>query len=539
MKKTRFWKPLMAVLLAFAMLLCCACGAKPTEPTNPNTLGDGDGKLEAQDFVDGFTGVYGAVLGAMGGQTDVSSHTQMDISVTLGADLVGSLSTMMQLYDASWLQEFGLNMDVNYTKDLTKMVLALRLGDTELASAEMIQDMVNQMVYLGLPGLSEQYLTAGEALTQGAVSMGAVSGVEDYAALIAALPTEATLNTILTRYLNLMLQELDEPTVGKETLSLSGISQEVNTTTHTISHSEMLNMAEAMLKAAQTDAELEAVLDQISAYVNAQGEAKFAQYSQHYVYDPYWDLYEVVWENVDIHQEMMDGIEDTLEDIAELRPQLEDRDLLVLTVFADGEKDLGIRLKVDEGYETLEINAYSLIQNDNTALLVEIGDAFHFAGTGTRSKDLASGSYILSVNGQDMVYLDVQNMDMKALEAGNLKGSLSLRLSQDMIEELFGYNGFVTTRTKLNINLNTEGDNGVIEFKLYEGSEFTLGITMRSKKLPAEKIQLPTNVVKVEKEEDLMNWVSGLDLEKLMQNLRQAGVPEALVAMLQATVPVG
>lgn len=532
MKKFGFLKPLMAVLLTLAMLLCCACGAKDPEPTNPNALGDGDGKLEAQDFVDGFTTVYGAALGTMGGQTDVSSRTEMDISVTLGDDLISSLGTMMQMYqlpgDASWLKEFGLNMDVNYTKDLTKMVLALRLGGTEAVSAEVIQDMANQMVYMGLPGLNDQYIAVGANVSQSAVAM---SGMGDYAALIAALPTEATLNTLLTRYLNLLQQELGDPTVGTETLSFSGISQEVTATTHTIRRSDVLDMAEAVMKAAQTDAELEAMLDKLSAYVNTQGEAEYAEYSKQYGTT-------FVWETVDLHEELMDEIDSALEDIAETRVELEDGDFLALSVFSDGEKDLGIRLKVVTGYDSVEINAYSLTQNENTALLVEISDLFRLSGTGTRSKDLLSGSYTLSAQGQDMAYLDVKNLDMEALKAGNLKGTLSLRLSQKMIQEMFGYGSFVTTNTRIDINLNTEGDNGVIECKLYDGSKFMLGVTMRTKTLPAEKIQLPTSYVDAQKQEELMNWVSALDLDKLMQNLRQAGVPDELVDTLESSMPI-
>ena len=234
----------------------------------------------------------------------------------------------------------------------------------------------------------------------------------------------------------------------------------------------------------------------------------------------------------------MDEIDSALEDIAETRVELEDGDFLALSVFSDGEKDLGIRLKVVTGYDSVEINAYSLTQNENTALLVEISDLFRLSGTGTRSKDLLSGSYTLSAQGQDMAYLDVKNMDMEALKAGNLKGTLSLRLSQKMIQEMFGYGSFVTTKTRIDINLNTEGDNGVIECKLYDGSKFMLGITMRTKTLPAEKIQLPTSYVDAQKQEELMNWVSALDLDKLMQNLRQAGVPDELVDTLESSMPI-
>lgn len=519
MKKTekisRLLRAMMAVVLAMTMLLCCGCGRKNDEPTNPNTLGDGDGKLEAQDFVDGFTTMYGTMLGAMGGQTDTASRSEMDISVTLGDDLVASLGYLLEAHqllgDASWLKEFGLGMDMNHANNMTKMILTLRLGDTDIVSAEIIQDLVGQMVYAALPGLNEQYLAApAEA------SVGMMGGGEDYAALVSALPTETALNALLTRYLNLVLEHVEEPTVSTETLSYNGISQEVTATTHTIRRSDMLDMAEAVMKAAQTDAELEQMLDKLSDYYNTQGARTAAENGY-------------AWENVDAHQELMDGIEYTLANIAEARGDLEDEDFLQCSVFADGKEQLGIRIRAVDDEDTIEINAYTLRQQENTALLVEVKDQFCFAGTGTEKDGTAGGQYTLSIGGVEMACVEVKGFDTEAWKKGNLKGTVSLQLT----EELFGYDSFIMPDTTLVMDLNLAEEGGVIDCRLYNGSTSLLGISIRTKQLPGEAITRPTNCVTVEDGDDLIAWANAIDLQKLLQNLRQAGVPAALVDMLE------
>ena len=151
-------RPVIAMILAAAMLLCCGCA--PKDPTGPNGLDDG--KLEAQDIVDGFTAVYGTVLEAMGGQADTAIRAEADMTFTLGDDLLATLSKALQAEglpaDVSWLRQIGLKLDSTRTEELTRVVMALRLGQTELLSAELIQEIAGGTMYAALPGLNDRFL---------------------------------------------------------------------------------------------------------------------------------------------------------------------------------------------------------------------------------------------------------------------------------------------------------------------------------------------------------------------------------------------
>lgn len=522
LKKKSWMRSALALILALAMLLCCGCGEKE-EPTNPNALGDGDGKLEAQDFVDGFTKIYGATLGAMGGQTATSSHTQMDIDITLGDDILGYAGNLMELYelpsDMTWLKQLGFNLDMNYSRDVNQMVMGLQLGKTNVASAEFIMDMVGGKMFARLPGLNDQYLGYASEVNQEPVVMGPMGEIEDYAALISALPSEEALNTLLTRYLNLLLEQLEDPTVVTQTLSCKGITQEVTATTHTIRRSDVLDMAESVLKTAQTDAELEQMLDTFNSYYNAQC-AKTAATEGY------------TWEDVDLHQQMQQYILDALADIAETRAELEDADFLVFSFYTQEEDQLGFSLKAIDETESVEINAYGLRQEENTALLLEVKDSFRFSGTGTEKDGVANGQYTLTVQDTEMGYVEVKNFDTEALKNGELKGQLVLSMSETMIEEFFGPEFFLTTNTKISINMNILGDGGTTACQLLEGEKLLLGVTTSTKILETEAVQIPTEYVDPSNEEELGAWLSAIDLNKVLENLRQAGVPAELVDMM-------
>ncbi len=278
------------------------------------------------------------------------------------------------------------------------------------------------------------------------------------------------------------------------------------------------------MKTAQTDAELEQMIDTLSEYYNAQS-AKTAQANG------------TTWENVDLHQELMDEITYALEDIAETRVELEDADFLLCSVFADEKKDMGIRIKAIDESESIECSAYTLTQDSKTATLFEVKDLFRFTGSGTDIDGLASGEYTLSVEGTNMAYVEIKNFDTEALKDGDVKGTVSLKLTQEAIDEFFGYGAFVTPSTKLNIDFNLADESGDVEWKLYDGGVLKLGVLMSTKKLPAETITVPTEYVDAQEETAIYEWANGIDLNKVLDNLTQAGAPKELVDMLRIYLP--
>lgn len=533
---SRLFRTVVALTMVMALLLCCGCSKKdddPTEPqqtTKPNVLGDGDGKLEAQDAVDGFTKIYGTLLGAMGGQTAASMGTEMDITLALGDDILSYLSSMMESNglpsDVSWLQQIGLGMDMTYSGDLMQTGMELSLGETSVISANMIMDMLGGMVYMGVPQLNDQYLAGSVNFSDAVGSYESMMGqMEAYADIVGSLPTETQLNTLLTRYLNLMLDKLEEPVVSEVTLTHGSVSQKVTATTHTIRAMQLLEMVEAVLTAAQTDAELEKMLDAISKYINEQG-AKDAAAGGY------------TWYDQDLHQELMEAIPDALEELEGAKESMEDSDYLTFTIYATAKEQVGFRFFLADQYDSYQIYAYSLVEDDQTAFEMNIADQIRFEGTGTLKSNKANGTYKLYAEEMEILTLEVKDFDKKALDKGELDGTLRLSLSNEAIEQAIGPNAFFTSATVLEIVLKTEGANASIAYNLYSGSAFIVGISVRSRIVAAGEIRVPADYADLTKNDELQQWIGDADFQKVLQNLRKAGVPEELVAMLESSLGI-
>ena len=116
----RLLKTVVALTLAFAMLLCgCATlpeeGGENNKKPNGGLLPGGDGKLEAQDAVDGVSAIYGILLDILGGNIELDASMDMavqsEVVVTLGDEiktqLGQSLEQMGMGMDLSWFESIG------------------------------------------------------------------------------------------------------------------------------------------------------------------------------------------------------------------------------------------------------------------------------------------------------------------------------------------------------------------------------------------------------------------------------------------------
>ena len=198
---SRILRTILALTLAMAMLLCAGCGKQDDQQptTNPNAMGDGDGKLEAQDLVSGFTKIYGTLLQSLGGKTAASSGAKMEMAVTMGDDIRSYLSSMLETQglsgDISWLQEINLGMEMHYSEGRIQEIISLGLSGKHILSGVLMNDTMNNTIYMGVPELNEQYLGVSlEGMSNMATGM-----ATQYTELLGALPTEEALNTLLTR----------------------------------------------------------------------------------------------------------------------------------------------------------------------------------------------------------------------------------------------------------------------------------------------------------------------------------------------------
>ncbi len=540
---TRVLRTLVALMVIFSLVLCGCAGTDGGDDdggkgnggnsNNAGVLGgDGDGKLESEDVVSGVTGVYGSLLEAIGGKNEMmtSGGVSMDMTVTLGDSLLDQLSAMMEQEgmdaDISWFESIGIFMDVLYDETLVQTNMGAQLNGTSIVTVEAIMDIMSSSVYLRIPELNNQYVGGTmdtgvdmEDMMQQYDQMMAM--MEEYGDIVNVLPTEKELGQLLNRYIDAAKGAMTKPATGKETLSYDGISQEVTATTYTITRTELLNMAEAIATTAKTDKDLEKILDNLVAWV----DEKAAEQDPNY-------------ESVDVHAQLMESIEEFLGQIEEMRSELEsgeaeDVAMLVFTTYTVNEQFVGLKLAANDGWDTMEVQYFSLEQNGKTALYLNAGGQFQFAGTGTKSGNEVSGTYTLQVEGTDMLFVTVKDFDTAALKNGNLVGTLQLRFSEEMIDEI--RNDIVTPDMVIELVLNIGGNKNTIGINIYNGSDLLFGIKLNTQKLSGN-ITVPSKYADMQDAEAMQEWASGMSFDRIISNLRSAGVDSELVDMLENAI---
>ena len=528
---TRLLRTMVALLVALSMVLCgCANtgdGGDGDKQNNPQTniFGDGDGKLEAQDAVDSLTNLYGSLLGAFGGNQSENAGYELDLVVSLGDTLLQQLSNAMQQAelgsDLSWFENVGLSLKSSTDGDMVQMAVDAQLNGKSIVSADMIVDILGNMAYIRVPELDSQYF-GGEvdfSAMQGALQSSAAM-MEEYGELIKDMPTDKALNSVLTRYLNVALEKLGEPSKDEGNLTVGNITQKQSFTKYTITRHDVLDIATAILTTAKTDEELEEVLDDFCAVVNAVGH-KQAQENGHH------------WENVDLHAQLMEEIDPMLSDIQEAKANTENLDVLHFVVWADGEKTAGIELQVvDSGRAQTVLQVLSAKDGKNTGFYMSVMDRIRIEGTGTTSGGKISGRYTLRTYNTDVVYVELKDFDTKALQKGELKGTLRISFADVLVDQMSNSMP-ISEDTVIELVLNIAGKKAQLDLNLYEDDMLLFGIAMTSKITSGDKIKVPGNYVDAMDSSAMQQWAEGLKFTTVLNNLQSAGVPSKLVNMLE------
>lgn len=524
----RLWRTSLALLLVLSMVLCgCSTagndddegGTKPAE--NNSLLGDGDGRLEAQDAVDSITNIYGALLGAFGGNQKPDTAVDMELVLTPGEELkaqLGNALAQMELdSDMSWLKNVGIHMETGYADDMVQIVMEAQLNGKNVISAEMVMDTVNGIIAMSVPDLNNQPVGTQVDMSQVQGSTQQMSQMlQEYAEFFKDMPSDKDLNAVLTNYLNLALKELEEPATESLELSQGGITQKVTATTYSVTRYDVLDMATAVLTAAKTDADLEKVMDAFSNVVNQIGAKQAAEQG-------------VAWEDVDLHTQLLEAIDPALDDIADAKTETEDLEFLQLTVYGDDKAQQGLKLRLNN-VDYLQV--ISLKDGSDTAFYMNVSNMLEISGTGTAKSGKSSGEYVIAMHGTELLVVEIVDFDTKALAKGDLKGTLRLQLAEAMLDQMGG-DLPINEDTVIELVLNITGKTAKMEVNLYADQTLLFGIALTTKTGSAGKIKVPSNYVNMQDSNAMEQWAQNMKFDGVLANLRSAGVPDKLVDMLK------
>ena len=519
---SKLFKTILSLVMVLSMLVGCSLMFVGCNNTNDNNDDDNNASqyegLEKEEYlqklgennlgaaIDSLGEVYGEILGGMGDNSaaDTASGAKLNMTLTLGDTAMDLLEQAIfggeAPVDISFLQEINLDMDVGIKGQMETMQMVLGLKGQQIITANLLMNMADSVMHIGLPELNDQWLKieAGENVPNGIT--GGMSSTAMMAELADALPDAETLTRVLDRYLALVLAELDNVEQTTTTLEVNGVKQECTVLTLKVYEEDAMNIVKAVLTKAKDDADLKTIIEDVAKGIeDLAGEDIGAD-------SAYTDFQE--------------AIIDTLAELEELT-EFDTENPLQLDTYVDKNHNI-IGMKLNEpssqGSKRGMVYFYTLTEGDKTAFEfvipsdVDDTDDFKISGTGTKKDGKTSGTYTVSMQEMEMVTIKIEDLTDEA-------GTITLTPSKDLIpSDVTDMLGNLALQIKLSaegFDLNVLGDN-----------ELLLGLSVKVTESDGPALSEPSNAVDITDSSALEKWTEKVVLDKVIDNLKEAGAYE-------------
>ena len=448
---------------------------------------------------------YDAYMGGFNGSS--STGAKVGMTLTLGEPVLDLLEDATGgAMDFGFLSKVNLDMDVGTKDKLTQAKVALGLNGKNVATATMLMDAANYVMYMGVPELNSTYIKMdlSEMMASTGANINAESLAGAAAQLVGALPSGEKVASILNGYLEVALKEIDNVKRSTVKQELAGLKQDQSQVTVKLYQEDILDIAKAILEKAENDDDIKQI---INDFVNAAAEASGESIDADTIYGSF-----------------RDSVKDALETVEASRENLDTENFVELKVYTDSNHNVVGLAMLPPETEGVEISYITVTEGDKTAMQLigkeEDTTAFEIVGEGTIKNGKTSGTYTVEVMGEEIMTVEVKNLNAES-------GTITLKPTEDALSSM-GAADLPFEDLALEIKL----DKDEIELNALSGSKTLLGIALSVKESSVGSLKLPTKYVDGTDTNALMEWVSNANFDTLFNNLKKAGVPSDLVDSL-------
>ena len=509
------------------LLSLAACGPKTggeDTANNPMSLDPKAHMLQVEGkWISQLTGSISEALGAYSAE-QVSTGIKADMTLRVGEKLQQLLGGSDM--DLSFLESIGLNMDIKVKDDLMKYLADIELNDTKLGTLDMVMDTVSQKAWLGLPGLTDKYIETSLAGTQdGMGSATAMMSAETLKQFAELLPDATKLETVLQRYLMMVYEGVPEVKRQEQVLELNGLKQDVVVLEYTVTEKDLAKLVKTILEKAKQDTDLKALLEEFQEKYN----------------DLMEESYGAQWQDVDLYNQMLDVIDDALESLTENTEYKEsnyitekiylDKSFNVIgryiSMTTEGELDIELYAK-----QVTQGNAFAMEMALQTSDVISTIDNVGYSklaisGEGTIKDGAHTGKLTLAMANSEKT-LPLLEMELKDVAQSGERGELKLDPSAQLLTMLMGEDAAVLD-FGLQMKWSVEGKKASYTVDVLMNDLLLAGLDISIDESTGSDIAKPGSGAVTQ---DMQEWMAGLDMQKLLQNLQTAGVPEALLNSL-------
>ena len=471
------------------------------------------GENNLGDVVDGLGEGYGKLMSSLGSSSATGKGgAKLNVTITMGDTALDLFEQAIfagpATVDLSFLKEINLDLDVGMDGQMQAMQLALGLKGQHIVTANLLMNMAQSVMHIGLPELNDQWLKIATGGDTPAAITGGMSSAAMLAELAKYLPDAETLTKVLDRYLAIILDGLKNVDQTTTTLEVGGVKQDCTVLALKIYEKDVMDIAKAVLTKAKDDADLKKIVENLAKGVEE-------MYGQDMGAD-------------EAYADMKEAIEDLLADLEE-ETEFDTESFIQLDTYVDKSHNIiGMKLHEmsEQGSKRGQVYFYALTEGNKTAFEFAIpsdvndGDDFKLSGTGTKNGDKVSGTYTATMQGTVMGTIKIENLDA---EGGTITIAPSMDLFPSEVEDMLG---------DLSLQIKLEGEK--IALNILGGNEVLLGIAFKSSESDGPSLNAPSDAVDVTDSSAMEKWTEKLVMDKVINNLKAAGAYEFFELLFQA-----
>lgn len=473
-------------------------------------------------IADSVSGFYGNLLNTASG---VQNAVESDIRVVLSDDIRSMLEMLMSQQgipaDLSWLEEITLKTTYQGKDGIADFSIGIGLGDVQIATLQVITDTNQQKTWVRIPELNQEYLVDDTGMLYSAqVTVGdmviPVSQAQMMARLVESLPDEETLNNLIRKYFGIALKCLTDVEKSDHTLTLDGLEQSCTELKTVITEKTAMEIILAVLKEAKEDQDIKQIIDKFADLAASVGE--IPQEYTDVVYGEFVDNIDALIKQGELALDAYSGVGSKI----------------TLYDYVDS-NDKIIGRKLDLGSN--EIHYYTVTQGNDFAFEAVI-DTVNIIGSGTRSGNLTSGTYVLSVEGLEFFEVAVKDFGASDSENGSLNGTVRFSFGKEFADQIAAESGdpvmaSLLSGSGLEFEFASEMEQSAVKIRLMVQDTMLIGLYLDGKMVDGTDIQIPTGGLDVNDELAVQTWVMNFNFNTIVENLKKTEMPEQYIAIVE------
>lgn len=474
------------------------------EKKNSKTMAENISAIYGNDFLESVI--------VTGGKGRMSMYVDID---NKARELLKEQTGM----DFSWLKKAEFVLEGNVKDEKTALTLELVLNGQSIASVDVIEDSENGDIFGRIPFISDEYFSASLSDIYGNELGAAYDDLfENSEKIKEALPDSKTLEKILTRYIEIALESVNEADKGSSELSASGVSATYNTIEINIDDEICQNVVKNICKEIVKDKDIKKIINNIEKATEQ-------------------DLYDDFIDSINELEDDADNIK-LSEDIKMIlwvngKGEVVGREITIGNsrfkyAMPESGKDFGFELSYKQKVDGKKFT-----------------DIMSVSGSGTRSGSKINGTFVLKTTQNSYVDYEAESETLKVMNVkvkdydtekakeGNINGTFTFKLERDYVDLLNLPDEIKPLLTGAAIQIKIASSANKSDIKLsfsIDGDNYiSLGIAY-SEESKSDAIPSVSDAVDIQELMQNINWVD--IIEKLRDNLEKAGVPSEVIDSL-------